>query len=156
MSTPNLDTISAVLIGSVPFAKTLGIQFTAIRATDSGWEADLELPDAAPNHNHVGGPHAGALYTLGETASGAAGFLAFADLLGTAVPLTVRGEITYRKLAMGTVTATARLTTAEASRVRAALAAGERPEYPVTVEIFRADGTVAAEMTVVWTLRRTG
>jgi hypothetical protein len=35
----------------------------------------------------------------------------------------------------------------------AELDAGNRPEFPVAVEVGTADGTVTAEMTVVWTLR---
>ena len=58
----------------------------------------------------------------------------------------------YQKLARGDVTATARLG-AEPADVVATLDAGERPEFPVHVEIARADGAVTATMTVLWTLR---
>lgn len=56
---------------------------------------------------------------------------------------------------MGPVTATATLGR-PASEVVAQLDAGERPEFPVTIEIRRADGAVTGEMTVVWTLRPNG
>lgn len=134
----------AVLLAAVPFAATLGLEFV---------DADtVRLPDRPAHHNHVGGPHAGALFTLGETASGAVVFGAFGDRLDRVVPLTVRAEIAYRKLALGAATATARLG-APVAEILATLDSGTRPEFPVEVTIHRADGEVAAEMTVVWTLR---
>lgn len=39
------------------------------------------------------------------------------------------------------------------AEVVAELDAGKRPEFPVAIEIRRADGAVTGEMTVVWTLR---
>lgn len=56
---------------------------------------------------------------------------------------------------MGPVTATATLGR-PAADVVAELDAGQRPEFPVTVAIRRADGAVTGEMTVVWTLRPNG
>lgn len=76
----------------------------------------------------------------------------FGDQLGRAVPLAVRAEIGYLKLATGDVTATAVLRTDPAAVV-ASLDAGERPTFEIGVEIARADGAVAATMTVFWTLR---
>jgi acyl-coenzyme A thioesterase PaaI-like protein len=120
---------------------------------DGQLRAVAELPDAEPVHNHVGGPHAGAQFTLGETASGAVVMAAFADLFDRAVPLTVRADIGYRKLAMGTIRATARLAQTAITDARVQLEAGVRPDIPVPVEIATVDGTTTAEMTVVWTLR---
>jgi hypothetical protein len=95
------------------------------------------------------------MFTLGESASGAIVLAAFGDQLSRAVPLAVRADIAYKKLAMGPVTATATLGR-PAADVVAELDAGERPEFPVTVAIQRADGAVTGEMTVVWTLRPNG
>jgi acyl-coenzyme A thioesterase PaaI-like protein len=140
----------AGLLEAVPFARTLGVSF--VETGDDG-AVTLALPDAQPLHNHVGGPHAGALFTLGETASGAVVLAAFAELLDRAVPLTTRAEIVYRKLALGPVRATARLGR-PAADVVAEFESGTRPEIPVPVEIATEDGTVTAEMVVTWTLRR--
>jgi hypothetical protein len=95
------------------------------------------------------------MFTLGESASGAIVLAAFGDQLSRAVPLAVSAEIAYRKLAMGEVTATATLGR-PAAEVVAELDAGERPEFPVSVAIRRADGAVTGEMTVIWTLRPNG
>ncbi|MFF9180741.1 DUF4442 domain-containing protein [Streptomyces misionensis] len=143
--------IGEMLAATVPMARTLNLQFQETTAE----RAVLSLPDQGEYHNHVGGPHAGAMFTLGESASGAIVLAAFGDQLSRAVPLAVRAEIAYKKLAMGAVTATATLGR-PATEVVAELDAGQRPEFPVTIEIRRADGAVTGEMTVVWTLRPNG
>jgi acyl-coenzyme A thioesterase PaaI-like protein len=151
--TPTTETVAAAMLAAVPFARTLGISFTEVAADGvGGYRVVAELPDADPLHNHVGGPHAGAIFSLGETVSGAAVMAAFGDQLGRAVPLAVRAEIAYRKLALGAVRATARLNRSY-DEVVAELDAGERPEFGVDVTITRPDGAVSAEMLVVWTLR---
>jgi hypothetical protein len=76
----------------------------------------------------------------------------FADQLGRATALPVRPEVAHRKIARGTVQATARLDRPRAE-VIAELDAGTRPELPVTIEITREDGSVAAEMRIIWILR---
>ncbi|MGQ4336439.1 DUF4442 domain-containing protein [Streptomyces hayashii] len=140
--------IGEMLAATVPMARTLNLQFI-----EAGPEkAVVALPDQGEFHNHVGGPHAGAMFTLGESASGAIVLAAFGDQLSRAVPLAVGAEIAYRKLAMGVVTATATLGR-PAAEVVAQLDAGERPEFPVAIEIRRADGAVPGGMTVTWTLR---
>lgn len=68
------------------------------------------------------------------------------------MPLAVSAQIAYKKLAKGEVTATATLGRPIAEII-AELDAGKRPEFPVTVEITRADGAVTGEMSVLWTLR---
>ncbi|MFF7388260.1 DUF4442 domain-containing protein [Streptomyces scabiei] len=140
--------IGEMLAATVPMARTLKLEF--LEATPE--KAVVALPDQGEFHNHVGGPHAGAMFTLGETASGAIVLAAFGDQLSRAVPLAVSAEIGYKKLAMGRVTATATLGR-PAAEVVAELDAGRRPEFPVTIAIRRADGAVTGEMTVVWTLR---
>ncbi|MFC8515211.1 DUF4442 domain-containing protein [Streptomyces sp. NPDC057257] len=143
--------IGEMLAATVPMARTLNLEFLETTAE----KAVVALPDQGEYHNHVGGPHAGAIFTLGETASGTIVLGAFGDQLARAVPLAVRAEIAYRKLAMGAVTATATLGR-PAVDVVAELDAGGRPEFPVSIEVRRGDGAVTAEMTVVWTLRPNG
>jgi acyl-coenzyme A thioesterase PaaI-like protein len=143
--------IGEMLAATVPMARTLNLEF--LETTPK--KAVVTLPDQSEYHNHVGGPHAGAIFTLGETASGTIVLAAFGEQLARAVPLAVSAEIAYRKLAMGAVTATATLGR-PAAEVVAELDAGDRPEFPVSIEIRRGDGAVAAEMKVVWTLRPNG
>ncbi|GAA3130954.1 DUF4442 domain-containing protein [Streptosporangium carneum] len=136
------------MLQSVPFTRTLDIAFDKV---EHGL-AVARMRDRPDLHNHVGGPHAGALFTLAESASGAAMLSAFGDQLTRATPLAVSAAIRYVRLAMGEVVAEARL---QASReeVVAKLDAGERPEFEVSVEIRTADGVPVSEMTVAWTLR---
>ncbi|MER6620186.1 MULTISPECIES: DUF4442 domain-containing protein [unclassified Streptomyces] len=143
--------IGEMLAATVPMARTLNLQF--LETTPE--RAVVALPDQADYHNHVGGPHAGAMFTLGESASGAIVLAAFGDQLARAVPLAVSAEIAYKKLAMGPVTATATLGR-PAAEVVAELDEGVRPEFPVSIAIRREDGAVTGEMTVVWTLRPNG
>ncbi|MEU0699000.1 DUF4442 domain-containing protein [Streptomyces niveus] len=141
-------TVGEMLAATVPMARTLNMEFLETTAE----RAVVRLPDQAAFHNHVGGPHAGAMFTLGDTVSGAVVLAAFGDQLTRAVPLVVKAEIGYKKLAMGVVTATATVGRPVADVV-AELDGGGRPEIPVTVVFNRADGAVTGEMIIVWTLR---
>ncbi|MDA3628874.1 DUF4442 domain-containing protein [Saccharopolyspora oryzae] len=140
--------LGAALSEAVPMVRTLNLEYLEVAPE----RAVLRMPDQADFHNHVGGPHAGAMFTLAESASGAIVIAAFGEQLNRAVPLAVRSEIDFKKLAMGEVTATAELGRPIADVV-AELDAGERPEFPVKVSIQRADGAVTGEMSITWTLR---
>ncbi|RNG18638.1 DUF4442 domain-containing protein [Streptomyces botrytidirepellens] len=146
-----LPSIGDMLAATVPMVRTLNLEFVEASAE----RAVVRLPDQPDFHNHVGGPHAGAMFTLAESASGAVVLAAFGDQLQRAVPLAVRAGIDYKKLAKGPVTATARLGRPVAEVV-AGLDAGERPEFPVRIEITREDGAVTGEMSITWTLRPQG
>jgi acyl-coenzyme A thioesterase PaaI-like protein len=146
--TPAQMSIGEMLAATVPMVRTLNLEY--LETTPE--RAVVRLPDQAAFHNHLGGPHAGAMFTLAESASGAIVLAAFGDQLTRAVPLAVRAEIGYKKLAKGPVTATATLGRPVADVV-AELDAGLRPEFPVAIAIQRDDEAVTGEMTVVWTLR---
>jgi uncharacterized protein (TIGR00369 family) len=140
--------VGAFLSASVPMVRTLNLEYLETTAE----RAVLRMPDQADFHNHIGGPHAGAMFTLAESASGAIVLAAFGDQLPRAVPLAVRAEIDYKRVARGAVTATAELGR-PAADVVAELDAGQRPEFPVRIRLEREDGAVTGEMTIIWTLR---
>ena len=72
MALLDLPTLAATMTASVPFAGTIGVRYLEVGPEGAdGARAVVALPDAPAVHNHVGGPHAGAMFTLGETASGA-------------------------------------------------------------------------------------
>ncbi len=148
MSEDTPASIGDALTSTVPMVRTLGLEFLHTDAE----RAVVRLSDRPEYRNHVGGPHAGAMFTLAESASGAVVLGAFGAELSRAVPLAVRAEIHYKKLARGPVTATAVLGRPVAEVV-ADLDAGRRPEFPVHISITREDQAVTGEMTVVWTLR---
>ncbi|MEU6696539.1 DUF4442 domain-containing protein [Pseudonocardia sp. NPDC046786] len=140
--------VADAMTQAVPWVSTAGISFGRI-STD---RVEAFLPDRADQHNHVGGPHAAVMFGLGETASGAVGLAAFAAAGDRAVPLVVRSEIRYLKLARGDLRAEAVLTR-PAGEVLAELDAGTRPEFTVDVTITDADGVQTGAMTIVWTLK---
>ena len=142
------DQIAAGLRAAVPFNSTIGVEYGSITETS----AVLTLPDRPELHNHIGGPHAGAMFSLGEAASGTVVIAAFGHLLSQATPLAAKAEIRYRRVAMGDVTAEARLGR-DRDEVAAELEAGGTPKFPVEVTIRDADGATTGEMTVSWALR---
>jgi acyl-coenzyme A thioesterase PaaI-like protein len=114
--------------------------------------ASMRLTDNADHHNHVGGPHAGAMFTLAESASGAIIIGTFGDQLNRAVPFPTTAEISFLKVAMGDITAKATLGRSR-DEVVAELDEGKRPVFPIEVELSTGDGTVTGRMTIIWTLK---
>ena len=136
---------------TVPMVATLGITFE-----DLSYErAVLMLPDSPPYHNHIGGLHAGAMFTLAESASGAIVFANFGDIPDVVTPLAVEATIRYLKVAMGPVMAVATMTTPR-DEILQTIAEGRRPEFTIDVELSTGDGAervVTGVMSVLWTLR---
>lgn len=146
----DLEVVKQSFPTAVPMVGTLSLEFLDLTPTT----AVMRLPDQREYHNHLAGPHAGAMFTLGESASGAIVLANFGDRLAEAVPLAVEARIRYLKLAMGAVTASATMNR-DPAEVTAELAAGKRPEFAVDIEFTTQDGTKTGEMTVLWTLKPT-
>lgn len=140
--------IAAALTAAVPLVRTLGLQYVEVSAE----RAVLRATDRPELRNHVGGPHAGVLFSLGESASGAVVIGNFAEQMGRATPLPSEATIRYRRIALGDVTAEAVLGRSR-DEVLAELDAGETPRFPVEVTIRDCEGEVTSEMTVTWVLR---
>jgi acyl-coenzyme A thioesterase PaaI-like protein len=141
--------VAAGLNQAIPFNRHLGLQTTTV-AADHGI---VTLPSVEHLNNHVGSQHAGALFSAGEAASGAAFVGAFAEMLGDITPLAQSAEISYRKIARGEITATARFS-ADMDALRAELEREGRVRFPIGVDLTDAEGTTVAEMTVNWYVRR--
>ncbi|MEI6622036.1 MAG: DUF4442 domain-containing protein [Actinomycetes bacterium] len=144
----DLDAVKSGFPQAVPMVATLDLKFVDLSLT----RAVMLLPDQQPYHNHVGGPHAGAMFTLAESASGALVLANFGDRLGDATPLAVEATIRYLKLAMGSVTATATMDR-PGTEILAELDGGARPEFTITIDLSTDDGTVTGQMAIVWTLK---
>ncbi len=141
-------TLVAQMPTQVPMVGTLNIEFRELGPQ----RVLLRLPDQPEYHNHIGGLHAGAMFTLAETATGALVLGNFGMHLARAVPLAVDASIRYRKIARGPVTAEA--TMAEtADQIMAQLDSGERPEWRIPVTLSTEDGTVTGEASFLWTLK---
>lgn len=132
----------------VPMVGTLGMEFLELSES----RAVMRLPDQKDFHNHLGGLHAGAMFTLAESASGALVLANFAERMADATPLAVEATIRYHKLAMGAVVATATLSR-PGTEILAELDEGRRPEFAIEIAIATEDGTVTGEMTITWTLK---
>ncbi|MCU1602604.1 MAG: hypothetical protein JWO22_3313 [Frankiales bacterium] len=143
------DAIRRTMPELVPFVATLGLEYLEL----SEGRAVLRLSDDPAFFNHVGGPHAGAIFTLAESASGAVVIGSFEDLLARVTPLAASAEIAYTKLQKGPVTAEA-LLGRPADEVRAELdETGKTVQFPVHVQMRDADGNDTSRMTISWALR---
>lgn len=134
---------------AVPFAGFLGIEYDEVTPE----RTVLRLTDDPAKHNHIGTLHAGALFSLAESASGLAVTAAVADRLANVTPLAAKAEITYRSVARGDVTATARID-GDLAEILAALDAEGRVRFPVVVDLTDESGSVSAVVRVEWHLRR--
>lgn len=142
--------LPGLFAAAVPFAGFLGIEYGDV----SAGEAVLRLKDDPAKHNHIGTLHAGALFSLAESASGVVVIAAIADRLAGVTPLAARAEITYEKVARGDVTATARIE-GGVEAVLATLDEAGKVRFPVVVDLTDESGTKCATVTVDWHLRRT-
>jgi acyl-coenzyme A thioesterase PaaI-like protein len=137
------------VLGAVPFADHARVE--TLSAGPEGGVA--RIPDAPELTNHIASVHAGALFTLGETASGAAMLGAFADLMGQVRPVTRSSEIRYLRIARGAIEARGVLAE-PATAIRARLDEAGKVDFAVDVALTDAAGEKVAEMTVTWNLSR--
>lgn len=144
----NLAWVGETLTRMVPFVSTLGIEF----GETSLERCVVHLPARPDTSNHLGGPHAGAIFTAAETASGAVTLAAFGAPSAEATPVVARASMEFVKFASSDVVAIGRLTS-DRDAALARLAAGERPEFDVEVECFCGDRLVT-RATITWTLIR--
>src|SRR5688572_4047743 len=96
------DALRQGLQQAIPFNNHLKLEVREVSA-DRGVVA---LGDHADLRNHVGSQHAGALFSAGEAASGAAFVGTFAERLGDITPLAQSADIEYKKVAKGEILAT--------------------------------------------------
>src|SRR6185312_8922142 len=101
----DFDAIAQGMTQAVPFAGHLGLEITSV----AEGEAVALLPERPELTNHVSSQHAGALFTVAETASGAAFVGAFAERMGDVTPLARSADISYEKIANGPIEAKATL-----------------------------------------------
>lgn len=144
----DFDLIAKGMSQAVPFAGHLGLEIESI----SAGESLVVLPERPELGNHVGSQHAGALFTVAETASGAAFVGAFAERLGEVTPLARSAEIAYVKVARGPIEARARLGE-PADELLATLDAEGKVEFPCEVELSDGAGEQVATATVRWHVR---
>ncbi|MGV6800324.1 MAG: PaaI family thioesterase [bacterium] len=149
MSDPALfEMVRSTLQTIVPFARTIGVDITEVG--DGSAAAQLEF--APERANHIGTMHAGAVYTLGEAASGAACAGVFAEQLMTLRPVAAEATIKYIKVSKGSMTATAH-TDRPAEELRADLSRNGKTRFNVQVSLRDETGADTAEMMVAWAVK---
>jgi acyl-coenzyme A thioesterase PaaI-like protein len=143
--------VAATVHGAGGFVGTLGP-----RVVSSDRTGALLRLDAGPElQNHVGGPHAAAIFGLGETTAYALLLEVFGDLVDAgAVPLVKSAQIAYSAIATGPLLAASRLVADEAA-ARASLAERGVASFDVEV-LFRreTDDVQTAAMTARMALKR--
>jgi len=144
----DFDAIAKGMAVAVPYVSHMGIEVTEM----SEGAATAVLPDRPELHNHVGSQHAGALFGVAETASGAAFVGAFAARMGDLTPLARGAEIAYVKVARGAVEAKAKLGV-PAAEALATLDKDGRVDFSVEVEMTDGEGETVATATVDWNVR---
>ena len=144
----DFDAIAQGMTQAVPFVGHVGLEITSVEPG----EAVVVLPERAELTNHVGSQHAGALFTVAETASGAAFVGAFVERMGDVTPLARSAEISYEKIAKGPIEARAKLAV-PAGEALATLDAEGKVEFPCEIELTDGSGTRVATATVHWHVR---
>lgn len=142
---PIFSALQEQLVQAVPFA---GQARVSIRSLQDG-HAVGTIPAAEELANHLGTVHAGALFTLGETISGAAVAGAFADVLLSCKMVAAGASISYQKPARGEITAEA-VIRGGAEAARQALAAEGISRFHVEVTLRDASSAVVASLDVDW------
>lgn len=130
---------------AVPYATHTGVELLEI----GDGTATARLEQRHETENHIKGQHAGAMFTLGEAASGAAVAGALAAVILQMRPVAAMAEITYRKFAQGTLTATAQ-TSRPGAELVAEIEAQGKVAFDVTIDLRDAAGDTVVEMKVNW------
>ena len=142
------DQLKIGLSAAVPFARYVGIELIDI----GPGSAKARLAPRPDLLNHIATIHAGALFTLAETASGAATAGAFADMVGLIRPVAAEARIAYLKLARTAVNCIAE-TSIPAEQLNTRLREEGKVVFDVRVTMTDDDGRAVAEMSVSWNVR---
>ena len=145
------DRVKEQLSNIVPFAKYTGVVIDEITAEG----ATCHLDQRGEVENHIQSMHAGALFVLGEQASGGAYAGAFLDRMMTVRPVAASAEIQYLKIAKGKITAKAWLD-GDAVALKESLDAEGKVRFPVKVSLRDESEKEVATMTVEWHLKNLG
>lgn len=141
------DMIKATLPQLVPFIRHVGLTIDSVGTGT----ATASLASRQEVHNHLGTLHAGALYTLGESATGAVVLSLLGDLFPNVFIALKSAQVEHSKARPGDTLATATLK-GDAAAVRAAYDADGKVDFEVEV-VFTVDATETARVTYTWAAR---
>lgn len=135
---------------TIPFAEHVGLQ---VRERPDG-NIVVVLPETDKTLNHIGTQHAGALFTLAETASGLYLQRIFARHVSSAtvIPVVRGASIAFKKPARGAVSATASMDLSP-GQVLDAIQSQGRADFAVHVTLVNSQEEVIATCEVGWHFR---
>jgi acyl-coenzyme A thioesterase PaaI-like protein len=136
---------------SVPFATVTGVELVEV-SPERGVARLAKRPEV---ENHIQTMHAGAMFTLGEAASGAALGGVLGELLMSARPVAADASIKYLKTGKTDLIATA-TANSDAETIRTELAEVGKVVFDIHVAITDAEGVTVSEMMVNWHVKKTG
>ncbi|WP_299653114.1 DUF4442 domain-containing protein [uncultured Tateyamaria sp.] len=143
------EMIRSQLSQAVPFANYVGIE--VIEVGDGVGVTALDQRDETSNH--IQSQHAGAMFTLGEAASGAALAGAFGPMIFQARPVASGASISYVKIAKGRLEAHAKTERPGPELVKEFEEVG-KSAFDITVDIRDGNGDTVVTMTVGWHVRK--
>ncbi len=140
--------LAQLLTSIVPFVKTVGVAIDDIQPG----RCTAHLPDRKEIQNHLGTLHAGAAYTLGETASGGVVLSLLADQVPKGGFIALKSAtVRHLKAAPGESRAEAQVD-GDPKAVRAAFDADGKVDFPVAVQLSVGD-LVTTELVYTWAVR---
>ncbi len=139
------DTIKEQISKTVPYAAHTGVELLNIADGTS----TARLPERPETMNHIYSQHAGALFTLGEAASGAAMAGGFLPVITTVQAVAANAAIKYVKVAKGDIEAEGSLSS-PATELLKTLDADGRVQFTVDVKMRDGSGSDVAIMSVDW------
>ena len=141
------EQIPVLLRQMVPFIDTVGLSIDEV----GPGTATASLTSRREVHNHIGTVHAGALYTLGESASGAVVLGVFGDKL-PGVFIALKGAtVAHTKARPGDLVARAAVD-GEPEQLRAAYEAEGKVDFDVEVDV-EVEGVEVANIRYTWAVR---
>ncbi len=136
----------ASMLAGIPYLATQNVRVEE----PVGDEVVVHMPFAKPVTNYIGTVHAGALFSLAETAAGIAAFKVGS---GRAIVLLRGANIRYAKIAKQDVVAKATVNAEVASKAVEDFGADGRADAAVQVKVEGADGTPLFAGTFDYALR---
>lgn len=143
------EPIRTYLMQALPFVRHVGIELEHVGLGT----ARATLAHSEQTSNHIGTQHAGAMFTLAETASGGAMASTIAPLLMNARPVAAEATINYVKIAKGTLTAHAQ-TQGDPVALLADLTEIGKVTFTVDVRIVDETEEDVATLSVLWHVKR--
>lgn len=142
------DIIKTHMAQAIPFANHVGVELIEI----ADGTAIAALDQRTETSNHIQTQHAGAMFTLGEAASGGALGGALAPVLLQVRPVAAAARISYVKIAKGRLTAHAH-TSEPGESLLATLKSEGKVAFSVEVDIKDEAGDTVVTMSVDWHVR---